>query len=66
MLFRDLGSLRVPPFVAFFMSLILFVLGLLMLHWREQDEQKPRRSAAAAAAGPVAVPDPDEPELTKV
>jgi hypothetical protein len=36
---RDLGSLRVPAFVAFGMSLILFVLGLLMLHWREKDEQ---------------------------
>jgi hypothetical protein len=35
---RDLGSLRVPAFVAFGMSLILFVLGLLMLHWREKDE----------------------------
>ncbi len=35
---RDLGSLRVPPFVAFCMFSILFVLGLLMLHWREKDE----------------------------
>jgi hypothetical protein len=35
---RDLGSLRVPPFIAFGMSLILFVLGLLLLHWRERDE----------------------------
>jgi hypothetical protein len=37
---RDLGSLRVPPFIAFGMSLILFVLGLLMLHWRERDEME--------------------------
>ena len=37
---RDLGSLRVPPFVAFIMSSILFVLGLLMLHWREKDENE--------------------------
>ncbi len=65
-LFRDLGSLRVPPFVAFAMSTILFILGLLGLHWRERDEQKLEEERAAAAAGPVAVPDPDEPELTKV
>lgn len=65
-LFRDLGSLRVPAFVALGMSLILFVLGLLGLHWRERDEQKLEEEAKAAAAGPVAVPDPDEPELTKV
>jgi hypothetical protein len=65
-LFRDLGSLRVPPFVAFGMSAILFILGLLGLHWRERDEQKLEEERAAAAARPVAVPDPDEPELTKV
>jgi hypothetical protein len=65
-LYRDLGSLRVPAFVAFGMSLILFILGLLALHWRERDEQKLEEERAAAAAGPVAVPDPDEPELTKV
>ena len=35
-LVRDLGSLRVPPFVAFVMSTILFGLGLLGLHWREK------------------------------
>jgi hypothetical protein len=35
---RDLGSLRVPPFVALVMFSVLFVLGLLALHWREQDE----------------------------
>ena len=65
-LFRDLGSLRVPPFVAFGMSAILFILGLFGLHWRERDEQKLEEERAAAAAGPVAVPDSDEPELTKV
>ena len=37
---RDLGSLRVPPFVAFVMATILFILGLLMLHWREKDEME--------------------------
>jgi hypothetical protein len=59
---RDLGSLRVPPIVAFFISLILFGLGLLALHWREKDEM----AAEAAKAGPVAVPARDDSELTKV
>ncbi len=48
---RDLGSLRVPPFVAFLMFSVLFGLGLLALHWREKDE-----AALAALAGPVPVP----------
>jgi hypothetical protein len=51
---RDLGSLRVPPFVAFGMSVILFVLGLLMLHWREKDEHA--RAAEQSAPAPVPVP----------
>jgi hypothetical protein len=42
---RDFGTLRIPPFVTFVISVILFSLGLLALHWREKDEQ-----AAAAAA----------------
>jgi hypothetical protein len=37
---RDLGSVRVPPFVAFCAFTILFLLGLLMLHWREKDEME--------------------------
>jgi hypothetical protein len=45
------GSLRIPPFVAFLSSSILFVLGLLALHWREKDE----RAAQAAAERPRAV-----------
>ena len=44
---RDLGSLRVPPFVALGSSILLFVLGLLALHWREKDEA----AAKAAEAG---------------
>ena len=55
---RDLGSLRVPPFVAFGMSLILFVLGLLMLHWREKDEMalaEETRPAPAPARVPAKV-----------
>jgi hypothetical protein len=43
---RDLGSLRVPPFVAFFMFSVLFGLGLLALHWREKDEAAARERAA--------------------
>ena len=37
---RDLGSVRVPPIVAFCGSVLLFGLGLLALHWRERDEQE--------------------------
>jgi hypothetical protein len=51
---RDLGSLRVPPFVAFGMSVILFVLGLLMLHWREKDEHA--REAEQSVPAPTRVP----------
>lgn len=35
---RNLGSLRLPPIVAFISSILLFGLGLLALHWREKDE----------------------------
>jgi hypothetical protein len=55
-LHRDLGSLRVPPVVAFIASVLLFGLGLLALHWREKDERAAKR-AAAAAAEPPAVPE---------
>jgi hypothetical protein len=65
-LYRDLGSLRFPAFVALFISICLFALGLLALHWREKDEMALEEEAKAAAAGPVAVPESDEPELTKV
>ena len=44
---RDLGSLRVPPFVAFLAFSLLFGLTLLSLHWRERDLQE------AAARSPV-------------
>ena len=50
---RNLGSLRVPPVVAFVMFSVLFVLGLLALHWREQDE--------AALQGLRPVPAPAKP-----
>jgi hypothetical protein len=56
---RDLGSLRVPPFVAFIMSSILFVLGLLMLHWREKDEnavEAKKQEQQVAQKRPTPVP----------
>ena len=62
----DYGTLRLPPFIVFVITAILFGLGLLMLHWREKDEHAAAEAAKAEAAGPVAVPNPDEPELTKV
>ena len=45
---RDLGSVRVPPLVAFGASSILFVLGLLFLHWRERDEQEAEKRAGTS------------------
>jgi hypothetical protein len=44
---REFGTLRLPPVVTFLLSVILFGLGLLALHWREKDE----RAAARATAG---------------
>ena len=49
---RDLGSLRVPPFVAFCTFSILFVLGLLMLHWRERDEMEAEAKKQEPARSP--------------
>ena len=45
---RDLGSLRVPPFVAWISAILLFGLGLLLLHWREKDELAAKQAAEAA------------------
>ncbi|HEX5588410.1 MAG TPA: hypothetical protein VFZ17_13940 [Acidimicrobiia bacterium] len=53
---RDLGSLRLPPFVAFVTFSILFLLGLLMLHWRERDEQEAEVAAQQGDAAPERVP----------
>ena len=44
----DYGSLRFAPFVALVSSSILFVLGLLALHWREKDERAAERAKQAA------------------
>lgn len=51
---RELGSVRVPPFVAFGMASLLFGLGLLMLHWREKDERE--LAAQREPARPTPVP----------
>jgi hypothetical protein len=61
----DLGSVRLPPFVAFVISGLAFGLGLLMLHWREKDLAE-AKAAAEAAKTPKSAPTPDEPELAKV
>ena len=52
------GSLRIPPFVAFLASSILFGLGLLALHWREKDE---RAAKAAAERLPAVTPREERP-----
>lgn len=45
----DLGSVRVPPFVALLGSSVLFVLCLLSLHWRERDLQQQAAALQAEA-----------------
>jgi hypothetical protein len=47
---RDLGSLRIPPMVAWISAVLLFGLGLLALHWREKDEMAAARGASLAPA----------------
>jgi len=61
----DLGSVRLPPFVAFVISTIAFGLGLLMLHWREKDLLE-AKAAEEAAKAPKREPVPDDSELAKV
>jgi hypothetical protein len=46
---RDLGSVRVPPFVALLGSSVLFILSLLGLHWRERDLQEQAAKLQAEA-----------------
>lgn len=53
---RDLGSLRVPPFVGFLAFSLLFGLSLLSLHWRERDLQEAeQREAAGTTPVPTTV-----------
>ncbi|HZR14083.1 MAG TPA: hypothetical protein VFC33_12630 [Acidimicrobiia bacterium] len=49
----DLGSMRVPPLVVFFASVVLFALSLLGLHWRERDLQEMAAEAERAGGAPV-------------
>jgi hypothetical protein len=42
----DRGSLRQPPWVYFFTSLVLFGLFILGLHWHEKDARERQRDAA--------------------
>ena len=58
---RDLGSVRQPPMIAFFSSVILFGLGLLGLYWFEKD-RKAARAAAEQASRPAAVTPAPAPE----
>lgn len=55
---RDLGSLKVPALVAFFMFLIGFILGLLFLHWREKDQMEAEAAKAALEAENASAPAP--------
>jgi hypothetical protein len=48
------GTLRQPVVLYWFMSVALFILALLALHWEEQDERARRRAALA----PVPTPTP--------
>jgi hypothetical protein len=61
---RDLGSLRVPPFVAFLAFSLLFGLTLLALHWRERDlqEQAARVTGEADAIARAAAESESTPE----
>jgi hypothetical protein len=61
---RDLGSLRVPPFVAFIAFSLLFGLTLLSLHWRERDlqEQAAKVTGEADAITKAAAAEASTPE----
>lgn len=49
---HDLGSLRQPVVAYWFMSLILFGLSLLGLHWWEQDERARKRASLTPVPAP--------------
>jgi len=53
---RDLGSLRIPAMVAWISAILLFGLGLLLLHWREKDERAAKKRAEATADDAAPVP----------
>jgi hypothetical protein len=52
---RNLGSVRLPPIVAWISAIVLFALGLLGLYWYEKDK---RTVAATAGRRPARVPVP--------
>jgi hypothetical protein len=54
---RDLGTVRQPPMIAFLSAVILFILGLLGLHWYEKD-RKAAKAATEAASRPAEVTPP--------
>ncbi len=49
----NLGDVRLPPVVAFFSSIILFVLSLILFGWYEKDR---RAEVAAAESAPATTP----------
>jgi hypothetical protein len=51
---QDLGSLRQPTIAYWFMSMVLFALSLLGLHWYEQDERARKRTALTPVPTPGA------------
>ncbi len=67
-LVRDLGSVRLPPFIAFVISSILFRLSgsAQCCTGARRTSIAAAEAAKAEAASPVAVADADEPELRKV
>jgi hypothetical protein len=55
---REFGTLRLPPVVTFLLSVILFGLGLLALHWREKDERAAARATAPSTGSLTPSPAP--------
>ncbi len=49
---HDLGTLRQPVVAYWFMSLLLFGLSLLGLHWYEQDQRARKRAGLAPVPSP--------------
>ncbi len=49
----NLGDVRFPPIIAFFSSIILFVLSLILFGWYEKDR---RAEVAAAESAPATTP----------
>ena len=53
----NLGDVKFPPIVAFSSAVLLFTLGLLMLHWYEKDRKALADRASAAATPTSTTPD---------